>query len=116
MGEIRCYPLANGKFRATAKYRDYDGVTRRVERTGKTDTAARNRLREACRDRGRTDAAAEITGETKVAALAEQWHAEVEAAVDADERSPGTAQAYRDRLDKQVIPATGALRIREVTV
>jgi len=32
------------------------------------------------------------------------------------ERSPGTGRAYRDRLDQQVIPAIGALRLREVTV
>ena len=64
MGEIRCYKLASGKVRARAYYRDYDGITREVERVGKTDTQARNKLKEACRDRGRTDAASEITAST----------------------------------------------------
>lgn len=116
MGEIRCYPLAGGKHRAVVNYRDYDGITRRVERTGRTETAARNRLREACRERGRTDAAADLTRTTKVAALAEQWFAEITAAVDAGDRSPSTAHAYRDRLNNQIIPAMGALDIHEVTV
>jgi integrase len=32
------------------------------------------------------------------------------------ERSPGTEQAYRDRLDNQVLPALGALRLRELSI
>jgi hypothetical protein len=116
MGDIRYHPAANGRVRAVTQYRDYDGVTRQVERTGKSEAAARSRLREACRDRGRTDSAVEITPKTTVSALAEQWFAQVKAAVEADDYSPGTARAYRDRLDKQVLPALGALLVGEVTV
>jgi integrase len=116
MGEIRCYVQGSGRYRAVANYRDFDGVTRRVERTGRTKSAARSRLKEACRDRGRVDAYADITPDTKVQAVAELWYREIEFAVEAGDRSPGTAQTYRDRLDKQVIPAVGALRLREVTV
>ena len=36
MGEIRCYALGRGRVRAVANYRDYDGMTRRVERVGRT--------------------------------------------------------------------------------
>jgi integrase len=116
MGEIRCYKTGKGRFRAMAKYRDYDGVTRQVERIGKSDSQARNRLKEACRDRGRTDAAAEITGDTLVKALAEEWFSEIALAVEMGDRSPGTGRMYRDRLDNQVLPAIGNLRLREVTV
>ncbi|HEY6794234.1 MAG TPA: site-specific integrase, partial [Kineosporiaceae bacterium] len=116
MGEIRCYPLGGGRYRATTNYRDYDGVTRRVERTGASKAQARGRLKEACRDRGRTDAHADITPDTTVKAVAELWFEEIEHAVAAGDRSPGTAQTYRDRLDNQIIPAIGALRLREVTV
>jgi integrase len=115
MGEIRCYRLRKG-FRADAYYRDYDGVTRLVARVGATESKARARLKEACRDRGRTDAAADITRDTTVKALAEEWFSEVRLAVDMGERSPGTGTLYRDRLDNQVIPALGSLRLREVTV
>ena len=116
MGEIRCYPAAKGRVRALAKYRDYDGRTRQVERVGKSEVQARNRLKEACRDRGRVDSAAEITPTTTVSALAAAWFDEVELAVQAGERSPNTARLYRDRLDNQVLPALGELRLREVTV
>ena len=116
MGEICCYSLGNGRVRAIANFRDYDGITRRVERVGRSESQARNRLKEACRDRGRTDTAADITPTTKVSALAEEWFSEIRVAVEVGERSPGTGRAYRDRLDQQVIPAIGALRLREVTV
>ncbi|GAA3624561.1 site-specific integrase [Kineosporia mesophila] len=115
MGEIRYYPTSKG-YRAVTYYRDYDGITRQVGRTGRTKPAAGNRLKEACRDRGRTDAAAEITRDTTVKALAEEWFSEVALAVQMGDRSPGTGRAYRDRLDNQVLPAFGALRLREVTV
>jgi integrase len=114
MGDIRCYPTAGGKVRAMAYFRDYDGQTRPVERVGKTEAAARNRLKEACRDRGRTDSAADITPDTTVAALAEAWFSEIQVAVDTGDRSPGTGKMYRDRIDNQVIPAIGAVRLREV--
>lgn len=116
MGEIRCYKLGKGRYRAMAYYRDYDGVTRLVGRVGKSETQARNRLKEACRDRGRVDAAAEITSRTTIKAVAELWFREIQEAVAAGERSPGTEQAYRDRLDNQVLPAIGNLRLGEMSV
>lgn len=116
MGEIRCEPLPNGRFRAVVYFRDFDGRTREVERVGPSATAARNRLREACRERGRTDSAGEIKPTMTVSALGETWFDELTTAVEAGDRSPGTARLYRDRLDNQVIPAMGSIRLHEVTV
>lgn len=115
-GEVRCYVLASNKVRAVTNFRDYDGVTRRVERYGKTETGAKSRLKEALRDRGRVDVDAEITSDTKVKAIAESWFAGIQSAVDEGRRSPNTARLYRDRLDNQVLPALGELRAREVSV
>ncbi|HEY2700613.1 MAG TPA: site-specific integrase [Pseudonocardiaceae bacterium] len=114
-GEIRVYPVG-AKFRAIADFRDYDGVKRPVERVGKSETAARNRLKEALRDRGRVDAAAEITPRTKLSALAELWFSDVEAEVKEGKKSPNTARQYRERLDNQIIPGLGELRLEEITV
>jgi len=116
MGEIRTYPATNGRIKAIAQYRDHDGVTRQIERTGRSDTQARNFVREACRDRGRNFSAADITASTTVRALADKWIGEVAAAVKAGDRSPSTERLYRDRLENQVLPEIGALRLREVTV
>ena len=109
-GKIRIYPHADG-YRAMTSYRDYDGVTRQVERHAKTKGAAERTLAEALRDRARLGGAAEIKPDTKVVLLADAWWKEVEAS----DRSPGTLRLYRDRLDRQVIPSLGNLRVRELT-
>ena len=109
-GSISIAPYGSA-YRARTLYRDYDGVTRRVERHGRTKSAAERALRVALRDRVHLGAKAEITPDTKIAALAETWFAEVSS----QDRSPGTLRAYRDRLDREVIPALGNLRVRELT-
>ena len=109
-GSISTSPYGTG-YRARTLYRDYDGVTRRVERHGQTKGAAERALRLALRDRMHVGAEAEITPDTKIAGLAESWFAEISA----QDRSPGTLRAYRDRLDRQIIPALGNLRVRELT-
>ena len=109
-GSISTSPYGTG-YRARTRYRDYDGVTRRVERHGRTKGAAERALRMALRDRVHVGAEAEITPDTKIAGLAETWFAEISA----QDRSPGTLRAYRDRLDGQIIPGLGNLRVRELT-
>jgi len=116
MGEIRCYKLPGKGFRAITHYRDPDGSIRRVARVGRTERQARSRVEEACRDRGRRDTPLDITPDTTVREVAQEWFSRIEAAVAAGERSPGTARAYRDRLDNQVLPALGDLRLRQVDV
>jgi hypothetical protein len=55
-GRIRVYPHPAGH-RAVCLYRDWDGVTRQVQRQAKTRGAAERALAVALRDRGRADAA-----------------------------------------------------------
>ncbi|GAA1846724.1 hypothetical protein GCM10009772_25020 [Pseudonocardia alni subsp. carboxydivorans] len=45
-GAIHTTTLANGEIRASTRFRDLDGVSRKVGRTGASATAAKNRLRE----------------------------------------------------------------------
>ena len=108
-GRVRVYPDPAG-YRAVCLYRDWDGVTRQVQRQAKTKGAAERALALALRDRGRSGAGQEITPDTKMADLAEKWFGELEG------RSPSTMQAYRDRLDRQVLPALGNVRVREISV
>ena len=94
------------------RYRDFDGKVRLVERHGPTRGAAKQALARALRDRHRgADARTPITAETRVDVLAEAWWSEIERGA----HSPGTRRNYRDRLDRQVIPALGNLRVRELT-
>jgi integrase len=94
------------------RVRDFDGKVRQVERYGRTQGAARNALALALRDRARVDADADITPDTKLAALAGLWFEQFQR----QDRSPTTVAAYRDRLDKQIIPALGNVRARELSV
>lgn len=110
-GKFRTYPAGN-QFRSRCKVRDFDGVIREVQRVGRSKLAAETALSEALRDRARIDAHAEITADTKLAAVAESWYA----GFSRKDRSPTTLAAYRDRLDKQIIPALGNIRVRELTV
>ena len=110
-GRIRTHKIGNG-YRAIALYRDYDGGTRQVERKGRTKGAAERALAEAIRDRSRAVPGTTLTPTTKVAVLAEAWWTEINTV----ERSPGTLRLYRDRLDRQIIPALGKLRLAELTV
>jgi hypothetical protein len=97
--------------RAVALFRDYDGVTRQIQRHGKTKGAAERALAEVFRDCTKTSGHVELTPDTRVKVLAELWWTEVESR----NLSPGTLRLYRDRLDRQVIPALGNLRLRELT-
>ena len=77
---------------------------------GRSKAAAEKALSEALRDRARTDAGAEITADTRLSIVAEAWFTDFSR----QDRSPTTLAAYRDRLDKQILPALG--NVGELTV
>ena len=108
-GAVRIYGQS-GAYRARTLYRDFDGHTRAVERSGRSRAAAEGALRLALRDRARVSTGTEITPETLVRVLAIAW---MDGLVD---RSPTTLEAYRQRLEAQILPALGATRVRELTV
>ena len=108
-GAIRCYKTDTG-YRARVLVRDYDGRVRAVERRGPTKAAAERALKTALRDRAGVQAGGEITADSRVSVLAEAWYAGLA------DLSPVTMQAYRDRLDRQILPRLGQLRVRELSV
>lgn len=110
-GRVRIYPHGD-RFRARTLYRDYDGRTRAIERTGRTRGSAQRALSAAIRDRTHTSSTQTITSRTTLDVVAEHWFAGL---VEAG-RSPSTLQAYRDRLDNQIIPALGHVRLGELSV
>src|SRR5688572_4657211 len=108
-GAIRCYKTDTG-YRARVLIRDYDGAVRAVERRGPTRASAERALKSALRDRAPVGASGEISADSRVSALAEAWYAGL------TDLSPVTMQAYRDRLDRQILPGLGQLRVRELSV
>ena len=107
---IRIYRRGDG-WMARTLYRDWDGITRHVQKHARTQAAAERALVESLRDRHRSDTGALITPDTRVDVLAEAWWSEIEQG----SHSPGTRRNYRDRFDRQVIPSLGQLRVRELT-
>jgi integrase len=99
---------------ARAKFRDFDGTARWVKRSGKTKAGAERELKAALADRQRPVKRAEITPNTKIEKVAELWLAEVERAVEAGTKSPGTLDTYRSIYRRYVRPAVGGLRLGEV--
>src|SRR5450631_4236660 len=110
MGKIRLYKVSTG-YRARTLFRDFDGRTRGLERTGSGKGAATRALKEAVRDRVvHLDSNAEITPDTRVKDLAQAWVTSLDA------QSPTTIASYRNRVLAQIIPGLGHRRVRELSV
>lgn len=110
-GAITVISMGTG-YRARAKYRDYDGVTRPVERTGPTKAKARRRLTEALRDRVRVSTGGEITTDTLVTDVVIAWLDDI----DASDRAIRTKVTYREVWHRCLQKALGRLRVRDMRV
>ncbi|QKS17281.1 tyrosine-type recombinase/integrase [Curtobacterium sp. Csp2] len=110
-GAISRLQQGPGKWTATARFRDFDGVTRKVSRQGPTGRRAEDALVEHLRDRVRTHGS-DLTSDSKVSDLAAQWVTVLEKLG----RAPSTVQQYKASLEVNVLPALGGVRLREATV
>lgn len=100
-----------GGWTAYARYRDHDGETRQVERTGRTKSIAEQNLLVALRDRVRLDSD-DVTADTEIQRVATMWFEQyVE-----DKKSENTVDAYRRAVFDIIIPAIGGVRFREISV
>lgn len=111
-GKIAVYEVGERSYRARTRYRDYDGVTRPVERVGTSRTGATNNLRAALRDRGRSSTDGEITADTRIAAVAALWLRDL----DESNRALRTKITYRDNWERHLRAAVGQLRLRDLRV
>lgn len=111
-GKILTTRLGPGRFRSWANYRDYDGITRRVQRYAATGPASVKKLKEALRDRSRFALDGEITGDTRVRVVAEMWLRDL----DDSDRALRTKISYRDAWRRSLEPAVGELRLSDLRV
>lgn len=93
------------------RFRDYDGVTRKVEARDQTGAKAERALIVKLQDR-KAVANDDVHADMRVSALAVVWWGEFQ---DLD-RANNTVKRYREILDDHVIPGLGNLRVRECTV
>ena len=107
-GDITVHPTASGRYEARARYRDYDGITRHARRTGDTPRKAKTALTAALASRAHT-VGDEITADSRFDAVARIW------ADTLTERTEGTRRVYTWTLERHVLPALGARRLREIT-
>lgn len=120
-GLIRTYPVGlddRGKpqrVRALAKYRDFDGVVRLVEASGKTATAATQNLRRRLQNRTAAGRYGDLTAMTRFSTAADVWLEKMDAMVAEGRRSPSTVETYRRQLKNHVLPAMGEIRLGEAT-
>lgn len=112
-GKISRKEVESGIWRATARFRGYDGKTRQVERRmpGKNGAAAERALIAEFLDRGNS-VGADITRESRLSAVVPIWWAEQEDKKLADM----TRDRYADVVDSHILPGVGSLRLREATV
>ena len=99
-----------GGYQALCRYRDSDGITRRVTAVGKNKTVAISNLKQTIEDR-RGIGSADLTADSCISVLAEAWFKKLQETDSAE----GTKDAYRDTIDRHITPGIGKLRIREAT-
>ena len=103
------------RHRALAKYRDFDGVTRRVEAYGRTPTDASNKLRQKLKERSEKGRAGELTATHRFSEAAAIWLVKFEDLVEDGRRSAGSLDTYRRQLKNHLLPALGEVRLGEMT-
>ncbi|SDR75765.1 Site-specific recombinase XerD [Nocardioides scoriae] len=103
------------RFRARAYYRDFDGVTRLVEASGRTSTQASQTLRAKLQNRSQAGRRGELTSMSRFSDAAALWVQRIDSLVSDGSRSPSTAEIYRRQLRLHVLPAMGELRLGEIT-
>jgi integrase len=106
---------SSGRFVARCRFRDFDGVTRIVERHGPTKTKALTALQDEIRTRAgapRSPLRSDHTFER----ASEMWLAKLDAQVSDGARAVTTADTYKQRLNSVILPAMGQWRLRECTV
>lgn len=109
-GTIHTKQAGKGKWSARVRFRDTDGHTREVMRTGPTKGAAKNALTEALTARVSPNGGT-IRPDSTVREVIDHWYVGKR-----DDWSPATRRRYREVIDRHIVPGIGALRVREATV
>ena len=105
-GNITVHRVPSGGYCAVTRFRDHDGVTRKVKKVAATSAAAKSRLCEALRDRSLLSPTSGLAGDSRFRVAADEWIGVVDQLVGQGLRSPNTAQLYRLNLMTHVLPVS----------
>lgn len=117
-GEIKVIQQSDGRWLARTQVRDLDGRVRSVRVTDQTKGGASRRLERRLDDRVDPTATG-VTPDTTLDTLAEVWlqhrrdHGKVRSK---GELAPQTLAIYDSEIRNVIIPAVGAVRVKEVNV
>lgn len=110
-GKITRQKVPSSRWRAFARYRDTDGITRQVEAWGNTGAAAERALVTMLKDRQvRVDS--DITASMRLSELSVLWFEEIETNGRAGRR---TIDGYKDTYNRVIAPALAGLRLNEMS-
>ncbi|MDN5896652.1 MAG: N-terminal phage integrase SAM-like domain-containing protein, partial [Nocardioides sp.] len=113
-GEIYYEKAPGGRFRAFARFRDHDGVLRRIQATAASQQSAARKLKELLAERvEQTVGHGELSGSSSFRHLVDVWLADL----DLERKvAPSTRALYERNMEKLVLPAFANYTIREITV
>jgi integrase len=97
-------------WRARCRFREYNGRTVQAESAGRTKAAALQALQRNLKMRRGQGSSETLSSESRFSVLAEKWYSELGGL------KPSTLDQYRQRLDKQVLPALADVKVRELSV
>lgn len=106
-GKIHISHDGPSKYRARARFRDPDGVTRPVVKYGQSKRDATDNLKAALTIRQRDAIASTVGAQSTVSALADTWFAQ-------GSWASNTEDTYRFVIKNQVKPELGAVRLSEL--
>lgn len=113
-GDIACSTADSGTVTARARFRDWDGVTRLVQASGRTRAAAERALKEKLAARAEyRPGNSDLTTDSTFNDLADYWLADMEGNPDL---APGTKRLYRWNMTHLVLPEFEHITLREIGV
>ncbi|WP_375405860.1 tyrosine-type recombinase/integrase [uncultured Amnibacterium sp.] len=113
-GDIACSTADSGTVTARIRFRDWDGVTRMVQASGRTRAAAERALKEKLAARAEyRPGNSDLTADSTFKDLADYWLADMEGNPDL---APGTKRLYRWNMTHLVLPEFEHLTLREIGV
>lgn len=118
------HQLPSGQWQTKGRFRDADGKTRPVTATGATPAKAKAALRLKFKDRRARMGNGELSSESPLFELFDQWLETVQARIRPDDAtehgdkkwiSKSTADGYQDIVERILKPDLGQVLIRELT-
>lgn len=101
------YSGPKGKITALTRFRDFDGVTRRVSAQGSSKASADAALKEKLKARTHLGGL-ELTRDSTIKELSERWLPTLT-------QSQSTRDSYQQKVERYIIPGMGAWRLWEAT-